>query len=371
VATGYVWLERYGWHDTGTFAGFVAPNQYVQPYQHFESAESKVRLASLIEVSGLGAALRRLDVQPVSDIDVKQVHDELYIDWLKRESEQPRGGLLPEAGSPFSNGAYEIAKLAAGGTYAAIEAVLRGQVDNAYALVRPPGHHAESSGGMGFCLISNIAVATQKARRHYGLGRVAVVDWDVHHGNGTQEIFYEDRETLTISIHQDQLYPVNTGFRSEAGAGAGVGANLNIPLPAGCGTETYLAVMDRVVIPALDRFKPELIVVACGFDAGLYDPLGRMMVTADGFRALTARLKDAAARLCEARLVMSHEGGYSAVYVPVSGLAVIEELSGVRTPVEDVYVSAELAAIPDQQLKHHQGMAIEAAALLLAGVPSR
>ena len=275
----------------------------------------------------------------------------------------------PKAAHLSPCGGYDIAKLAAGGTYSAISAVLQGRVDNAYALVRPPGHHAEAHRGMGFCLLSNIGVAIRKARTEDGVRRVAVIDWDVHHGNGTQHVFYEDPETLTISLHQEQLYPVNSGFTTETGAGAGLGANLNIPLPPGCGNAAYLAAIDRVVVPALDRYRPDLIIVACGFDAGLYDPLGRMMVTAEGFRTMTARLMDAAHNVCDGRLAMSHEGGYSSVYVPISGLSVLEQLSNVKTPVTDPYVSDELAASPAQALQLHQSAAIKAAERLVAQVP--
>jgi len=368
MSTGYVWLERYGWHDTGRYAGFIAPGGFVQPYEHFESAESKVRFASLIEVSGLGRDLVRLDVSPVTREQVEVVHDPAYVERIRRESEQPKGGEV-ENGSPFGNGGYDIALLAAGGTLAAVEAVLRGDVDNAYALVRPPGHHAEAARGMGFCIFSNIGVAVSAARVTTGVGRVAVVDWDVHHGNGTQDVFWTDADTLTISIHQDHLYPTHSGEHGERGSAEAFGANLNVPLPAGSGNGAYLEAMRRVVVPALERFRPDLIVVASGFDAGIHDPLGRMMVTADGYRQMTRILMDVAGRVADGRVVMSHEGGYSPVYVPVCGLAVLEEMSGVRTEVTDPFVSAALAGIPDQALQPHQRAAVESAVLLVDGVP--
>jgi hypothetical protein len=169
----------------------------------------------------------------------------------------------------------------------AVDAVVSGAVENAYALVRPPGHHAEPDRGRGYCIFGNIAVAIMYARARLGVTRVAVVDWDVHHGNGTQRAFYEAPNVLTISIHQDNLYPANSGAVSENGAGSGLGYNLNIPMPPGSGGGAYLAAFERLIVPALRRFKPELIMVASGLDAGGFDPLGCMMLHSEHYRRLT------------------------------------------------------------------------------------
>ena len=361
MTTGFVWKDIYGWHDTGTGAGAAPPGPYSQPYQHFESAESKTRFASLVDVSGLGDHLVRLPVTPATEADLLLVHSAEHINRIKELSADPRGGDAGDGLSPFGNGAYEIALMAAGGTFAAMEAVATGAVNNAYALVRPPGHHARPQIGMGFCIFSNLGIAIRKTMQLYSIERIAVVDWDVHHGNGTQEIFYEDPNVLTISMHQDRLFPSDSGMVDERGAGAGVGSNINIPLPAGSGNGAYLEVMDRVVIPALERFKPQLIAVASGFDAAMTDPLGRMVVTANGYRPLTQRLMDAADRLCDGRIVMTHEGGYSPTYVPYCGLAVLETLSGIRTPVED-FLAPFWDTLPDQELRPWQSEAIANAA---------
>jgi acetoin utilization deacetylase AcuC-like enzyme len=206
---------------------------------------------------------------------------------------------------------------------------------------------------MGFCIFANIAVAIRWARAELGLRRVAVVDWDVHHGNGTQKIFYSDPDTLTISLHQDNLYPFGSGLITDTGEGAGVGASLNIPLPAGSGNGAYLAALERVVAPALRAFQPELVIVASGFDAGAYDPLGRMLVTVAGYRSLTAALLEVATDVCDGRVVMSHEGGYSPVYVPYCGLAVIETMAGIRTGIDDP-LGLRLNELPDQLLQPSQ-----------------
>jgi acetoin utilization deacetylase AcuC-like enzyme len=364
MTTGYVWLERYGWHDTGTLAGFIPSGPTVQPYQHIESADSKVRLASIIEVSGLGDHLHRIPVAPATEADVLRVHDREYVQRIQELSTNVHGGGLDDPGTVFGQGAYELALLAAGGTMSAVGAVLTGKVQNAYALVRPPGHHAEPQQGMGFCIFGNIAVAIHWARAELGLRRVAVVDWDVHHGNGTQKIFYSDPDTLTVSLHQDSLYPFRSGPITDRGEGDGVGAALNIPLPAGSGNGAYLAAMERVVVPALRAFRPELIIVGSGFDSSAYDPLGGMLVTVAGYRALSTALLDVAAEVCDGRVVMSHEGGYSPFYVPYCGLAVIETMAGIRTGFDDP-IGWQLDELPDQLLQPHQEKVIETARALL------
>lgn len=362
MTTGLVWKDIYGWHDTGNSAGATPPGGFAQPYQHFESAESKTRFASLVEVSGLGDHLTRLDVVAASEEDVLRVHTREHFEKMQELSSDPRGGDAGDGLSPFGHGSFEIALLAAGGTIAAVDAVLDGKVDNAYALVRPPGHHARPEMGMGFCMFANAAIAIRKAKAESRVERVAVVDWDVHHGNGTQEIFYSDPNVLTISVHQDGLFPADSGRINERGEGIAVGTAINVPLPAGSGNGAYQYAFDQVVVPALVRFQPDLIVVASGFDAAMTDPLGRMIVTANGYRPLTQQLLDAAESLCSGRLVMTHEGGYSPTYVPYCGLAVLETMSGVRTPVEDL-LAPYWDTLPDQKLHHWQRDAIRQAAI--------
>ncbi len=364
--TGLVWHERYMWHDTGSGTSELPSGGWLEPHIHAESPDTKRRLKNLLDASGLTEQLVALPPRPATVQELCRAHGLAYVERIQ-ELSAVRGG---EAGSeaPFGNGSFEIAALAAGGTIAAVDAVLDGQVDNAYALVRPPGHHALPDLGMGFCIFANVAVAVRHAQAARGLGRVAVVDWDVHHGNGTQAAFWEDGSVLAISLHQDGLYPAESGSIDETGGGAGVGTTLNVPLPAGSGRGAHLSAVDRVVVPALERFRPELIVIACGFDAGALDPLGRMLLAAGAFGELTERLLDVAARVCEGRLVASHEGGYSAGHVPFCGLAVIEALSGLSAGVEDPF--AYLGEIPGQELQPHQEEAIAAAAANVERVPS-
>ena len=259
-----------------------------------------------------------------------------YLERIKALSAE-NGGDAGEL-TPFGPGGYEIALLAAGGVITAIDAVLDGTVDNVYALTRPPGHHAEPDRGRGFCIFANAAIGAKHAREARGLDRVAVVDWDVHHGNGTQKIFWEDPSVLTISSHQDNNYPPDSGHVHEVGAGAGEGFNLNVPLPAGSGVGAYVAAYERVVAPALRAFRPDLIIVASGLDASNMDPLARMMMHSDGYRQLTRLLMDVAEDVCEGRLVVEHEGGYSSAYVPFCGLASSRSSRASKSAIDDPYL---------------------------------
>ena len=363
MTTGFVWHELYAWHDTNqNVMGHAAAGLTAQPFAHFESPESKSRFAGLVEVSGLLDQLVRLPARQATDEDLLRVHTAEHVESIGVQS-QAGGGDGGDRITPFGRGSFEIARLAAGGTIAATRAVLDGTVDNAYALVRPPGHHARREHGMGFCLFANLAVAIEWARAHSDLRRFAVVDWDVHHGNGTQSVFEADPDVLTISLHQEGLFPPRSGSLAERGVGAGEGTAINVPLPAGTGNGGYVAAFTDVVLPALERFQPEMVFVASGFDASALDPLGNMVVTSSGYRTMTRLLKEAATRLCGGRLVMSHEGGYSPVYVPYCGLAVLEELAGVTTGVRDPFESGYLG-LPAQEATAVQRDVIGAAAEL-------
>jgi len=330
MATGYLYHEVFGWHDTGSSAGlFVSdPAAGVQPFVHFENAETKRRMHELIVISGLIDRLERIRPRHASEEEILRVHTREHLERIKAESRLPKGGDAGDGISPFGKGAYEIATLAAGGVITLVDAVVRGNVTNGYVLVRPPGHHAVAGNGMGLCIFGNLAIAVKHAREVLGVGRIAVLDWDVHHGNGTQSAFYDDPTVLTISLHQDNCFPPNSGGVGERGEGPGFGYALNVPLPPGTGDGGYLYAMSEVVVPALRRFRPELILVASGFDAGAMDPLGRQMVTSEGYRTMTRQLMDVADEVCDGRIVIAHEGGYNPIHVPYCGLAVVETLAG-------------------------------------------
>ena len=368
MAAGLVWHELYMWHDTGTAAWVVPPGLTVEPLRHLENPDGKRRIRNLLEVSGLMEQLVQLRPRPATEAEVLGLHTRDYVERIRRLSSEGGG----DAGelTPFGPGSYEIALLAAGGCLEAVDAVLDGRVSSAYALVRPPGHHAEADRGRGFCIFGNTALAALHARRARGLERVAIVDWDVHHGNGTEHAFYEDQTVLTISVHQDNNYPPGSGAIRDTGAGRGEGYNLNIPLPPGSGVGAYVATFERVVAPALRAFRPELILVASGLDASAMDPLASMMMTSDGYRKLTQIMLACAAELCDGRLVICHEGGYSPAYVPYCGLAVIEELAGVRTGLEDPLLGL-LAGMAGQELQPHQEAVIREAAALVEQLRAR
>jgi acetoin utilization deacetylase AcuC-like enzyme len=367
VATGWVWHERYMWHDTGTGGGPLPASGWIEPMPHGDGPEAKRRVANLVAASGLLDHLVAVPPRPATDEEILRVHTRAHLERIRSDA-AAGGGDAGDGSSPFGPESHDIARLAAGGAIAAVEAVGAGRVANAYALVRPPGHHALAHTGWGFCIFNNGAVAARHAQRALGCVRVAIVDWDVHHGNGAQAIFWDDPTVLTVSIHQAGAYPPGSGGVDELGGPAAHGTNLNVPLPPGSGVGAYDAALDDVVVPALARFAPDLVVVACGLDANGYDPMARQMLHSDGFRLLTRRLIDVAEATCGGRLVLVQEGGYSPWYLPFCGLAIVETLSGVRTAVEDPYLAA-LAGF-GQELRPHQAEAVARAARHVTLVPA-
>lgn len=361
---GWVFHERYLWHDTGTAAGLLESDEWLEPLAHVESVATKRRFQSLLAVSGMLDSLVMLPPREATHDELQAVHTPAYIAQIEKLSSE-HGGDAGDGTTPFGRGADRIARLAAGGAITAVEALATGVVSSVYALVRPPGHHALPDHGMGFCVFNNVAVAIRHLQRAQGIERVAVVDWDVHHGNGTQTVFYDDPSVLVISVHQDRCYPVTSGSLDERGTGAGIGMNLNIPLPPGSGESAYTTAFERVVVPALQRFRPQLVVVSSGFDANVFDPMGRMLLHSDSYRRLTEILLDAT----DGQLAVIHEGGYSEFYVPFCGLAVVEALAGIRTQVDDPYLN-EAKQMAGHSLNDEQRRMIVAAEALLNGIGS-
>jgi acetoin utilization deacetylase AcuC-like enzyme len=347
MTTAFFTDERCFWHGGGNYAFTLPVGGLVQPMTAGlpENPETKRRLRNLVEVTGLSRQLQVQTADAATEADLLRVHPESYLSAFKAMSDAGGGELGLR--TPFGRGGYEIAALSAGLASAALHAVLTGAARNAYALSRPPGHHCTADFPNGFCLLNNIAVAIRAAQAAGLAQRVAVVDWDVHHGNGTEAIFWEDPSVLTISLHQERNYPLDTGGVEATGGPNAPGLNLNLPLPPGCGHAVYVHAMERVVLPALQRFKPDAIIVACGFDAAAVDPLGRMLCTAETFRLMTRQLMQAARDLCGERLILVHEGGYSEVYVPFCGHAVLEELSGSKITAPDPLATTLAKRQPD------------------------
>ncbi|MDJ0637551.1 MAG: class II histone deacetylase [Paracoccaceae bacterium] len=356
MTTGFFLDERCLWHSGGNYA-FTAPvGGLVQPLAAGglpEDPETKRRLVNLVRVTGLVEELAHQSAPAASDEELLRVHQTDFLKTFKEASDSGGGDIGLRA--PFGQGGYELAALSAGLTREALFAVLDGQCTNAYALSRPPGHHCLPDWQNGFCLLANIAIAVEAALATKRAERVAVLDWDVHHGNGTEAVFYDRAEVLTVSLHQERNYPLDTGAFADRGVGAGEGANLNIPLPPGTGHNGYLAAMERLVLPTIRAFNPEVLIIACGFDAAAFDPLSRMMASAETFQAMTRQVMDLANEVCDGKLMMAHEGGYSEVYVPFCGHAVLQEMSGSAIEAPDPFAETLRIRQPSSRFDDYVG----------------
>jgi acetoin utilization deacetylase AcuC-like enzyme len=290
---GFVWHDRCLLHDNGP--------------GHPERPQRLTAIRDGLERSGTLARLLPITPEAAPLEALARVHDAGYVEALERVCARAPVRLDPDTG--VSEGSWAAALLSAGGGLAAVDAVMEGRARSAFVCTRPPGHHAERDRAMGFCLLNNIAAAARHAQDRHGVKRVAIVDWDVHHGNGTQHIFDEDDTVLYISTHQWPFYP-GTGARGERGRGPGLGTTLNLPLPAGSGDEEYEHLFETVVIPAIDSFQPGILLISAGFDAHERDPLAGMALTTEGYGKLTTLLRAAARTLCDGRIVSLLEGGY-------------------------------------------------------------
>lgn len=270
--------------------------------------------------------LRLLQARTASEAETELAHPASHIDLVRRLDLM--GGAAIDADTRVVPGSYDAATHAAGGTLAGVDAVLSEGADAAYCLVRPPGHHATADRAMGFCFFNNVAIAAEYARKRHGVERLAIVDFDVHHGNGTQEIYWSDSDVLYLSLHQYPFYP-GTGHWREIGGSAAEGTTVNVPLDAGSGDGEYLRTFDRLLLPVVERFRPDLLLVSAGYDAHAGDPLAGMAVSTEGYRSIMLRLCVAAGAVCSGRLVAVLEGGYDlndlAASVEVSIEALLED----------------------------------------------
>jgi acetoin utilization deacetylase AcuC-like enzyme len=305
---------------------------------------------------GILAALRQRginedDLQRPDPVDLgllAEVHDERYIAAVEEVAR--RGGAYWDADTLISPGSYEAALVAAGAAVGAVDAVMRGDKHAAFALVRPPGHHALRASAMGFCLFNNIGVAAQHAVRDHALERVLIVDWDVHHGNGTQDLFYSRPDVLFFSTHQYPFYP-GTGAIDETGAGAGEGYTVNVPLPAGVGDGGYKQVFEQVLVPLARRFRPQLILISAGYDAHVLDPLAGMAVTMAGFSEMALTVSELAGELCDGRVAAVLEGGYNIEALSMSVLTTIGALGvGGRSGVGETELENDIPPLGSYSL---------------------
>ena len=279
----------------------------------------------VLRETGLPDRLVKVEATPVPMEHLLEVHLQQYIDQVRKVADEGGGNLDPD--TYLNSHSYEVALLAAGGMLNLVQAVLQGRVKNGFALVRPPGHHAMPSRGMGFCIFNNVAVAAKYALKQNGLSRILIVDFDLHHGNSTHEVFDDTSEVLYFSTHQYPYYP-GTGHWDSIGRGEGEGFTVNVPLPAGVGDEGYECVFDEILYPIAERYHPELILVSAGYDAHWADPLGMMQLSVEGYACLTRTLKEMAEEFCGGHLVFTLEGGYDLKALAHSIAATLQTLLG-------------------------------------------
>jgi len=311
VSTGLFYHQRFLDHLTGEL--------------HPERPERVSAIVGHLRSAGLLSQLECPKFEPADKATLCLVHLAEYVRLVERAC--PDEGLFYfEPDTPVSRDSYEVARLAAGAVTAACERVTRGELGNAFCCVRPPGHHAEGARAMGFCLFNNVAIGARYLQGE-GLARIAIVDWDVHHGNGTQKAFYGDPGVLYLSVHQFPHYP-GSGSTEETGEGEGSGFTVNVPVPPGAGEREYEEIFDRVFAARIREFKPEFILVSAGFDAHRQDPLSAVDLSEASFGALTRKVKSWSEELCGGRLVLVLEGGYDLKALSLSVEACLRVMMG-------------------------------------------
>ena len=323
-----------------THTGVVWDPVYLEHVTDAGHPDHPRRLRRLYDcLAGSSTAGRFITVPPrcASDQEILMVHSPAYLNKVK--ATVGKGAAALSADTLTCDRSFHVAAMAAGGVVKAIGRVLDGELSNALVLCRPPGHHAERSRAMGFCIFNNIAIGAMTARKMMGLSRVMVVDWDLHHGNGTQHVFERDPTVFFFSSHQFPHYP-NTGHATETGLGPGEGNTMNVPLMKGCGDGEFISIYQRLCMPVARAFKPELILVSAGLDIHADDSLGAMSVSPAGFAGLTRLMLDLAREICHGRVVFCLEGGYDADAMASGVLAMIDELTGQTTTDVDALALA-------------------------------
>ncbi len=338
MTTGIVKDWRYLDHDMGP--------------AHPESPDRLRAIYGMLEKDPAFSAFPVIAPRAATDAEIELIHTKTYHDKVRRTAGKERVWLDPDTSTSAKS--YETARLAAGGTILAAERIMEKEVDNAFALVRPPGHHAEASAALGFCIFNNAAIAAEHLVRAFGLKRILIVDWDLHHGNGTQHSFEERNDVLYFSTHQFPHYP-GTGHWSAAGKGKGEGFTVNVPLAAGKSDGDFIYIFRRLLAPVARAFQPKFILVSAGFDIFGGDPLGGMELSVDGFGALAAEVRELAGDLSGGRVLYVLEGGYNLVGQREGVRRVLNAMSGPTLPVEATpRVSASTAAELAPVFKTHK-----------------
>jgi acetoin utilization deacetylase AcuC-like enzyme len=342
--------------------GYVLDEIFVQhraPSGHPERPARAEAVRDALIAAGIAQQGRQVAIRPATDEELVRVHDARYLAELERTVPGKSGWIDPD--TYFSPGTWDAARAAAGSASELALRVIKGELAQGIAVVRPPGHHATIAQAMGFCLLNNVAVAAAAARAA-GAAKVAIVDWDVHHGNGTQDIFWNDPDVLYLSVHQFPYYP-GSGAPTELGGARGKGATINVGLPGGSRDADYAAVFDHVFLPALARFKPDLVMISAGFDAFEHDPLAGMRVTLGGFAQLAQRLRAAADRWSGGRVVAVLEGGYDLHGLAGGMTATLAALTGPAVALPPI------APLPATDTLQHAAIAGTLAAHAAAGTP--
>lgn len=315
TATGFLYDPAFLSHRTGEHHP-ECPERLVQTLQHLETLPWFGKLKTIAP-------------KPVEIDWIAQIHSAKYIQRVEQSCREGFRMLdTPDVG--VSSASYEVAMLAAGGTLKLADAMMRGTIDNGFALLRPPGHHAESEYAMGFCLFNHVAILARYLQKKHGLEKILILDWDVHHGNGTQHSFEDDPSVLYISLHQFPFYP-GTGDWSETGTGRGRGATLNCPMPAGATDEDYEKAFMEKVLPKINSFRPDAILISAGFDAHAKDPLASVCLSTEFFGWMSERMMEAAHKHSEGRLISLLEGGYNLHVLPECVARHLEVLSGQKS----------------------------------------
>lgn len=311
--------------------GFVRSDIFLRHNPDLSHPESPDRLRAIdrhFQSVGLAPKLVPIAAREASTETIELVHAASYVRLAQKEILSGRP-MLSTGDTNVSAGSWDAALHAAGGCIAAVDAIMSNQIQRAFCAVRPPGHHATPSAGMGFCIFNNAAIAARYAQRRHGIKRVLIVDWDLHHGNGTQDAFYEDPTVFFLSTHEDGVYPMDFtghGGADETGIGAGKGFTMNRPLAPGSGDTEIISIYMNELLPATSQFAPELIIISAGFDSRVGDPLGQLRITDNGFRNLTSILKTIAAPAGQGRILSVLEGGYDLLGLSSAAAAHVEEL---------------------------------------------